>query len=66
MLLVPRCFDADVVYSSVRERGGVIKLSEACPCLQVAKENTKCAPSLRENKGKDVKPDEGKVAKDLA
>lgn len=66
MLLVPRCFDADIVHSSVRERGGVIKLSEACPCLPVAKENTECAPSMRENKGKDVKPDEGKDARDLA
>lgn len=66
MLMVPRCFDADIVYSSVREQGGVIKLSEACHCLQVAKENTKYAPTMWENKGKDVKPDEGKVAKDLA
>lgn len=64
--MVPRCFDADIVHSSVKERGGVRKLSEACHCLQVAKENIKCAPSVRENKGKDVKPDEGRVAKELA
>lgn len=56
MLLVLRSFDARIVYSRVRERCSVIKLSKACNSLRVAKENTECAPSMWENKGK-VSPD---------
>ena len=53
MLWVPRCSDAHIVYNRVREWCSVIKLSEACHGFKVAKENTRCALSMRENKGKD-------------
>lgn len=69
MLLVPRLFDAHIVYYRIREWCNVIKLSRTCNSLRVAKANTKCAPSTRENKGRTfycssfLTPDEAKVAR---
>lgn len=67
MLLVPRCPDADIVYSSMRERGGgcaeTFRGSSLPPGGQRKhKECSQHAGGQREGR----KPDEGKVAKDLA
>lgn len=74
MPLVPRSFDAHVVSNRVREQGSVTEFSKTWNSRQVAKENTKCAPStFWRTKGRTLllgllflKPDEEKIAKDLA
>lgn len=71
--LAPRSFDAHVVYNRVREQGGDTEFSKAWHSRQVAKENTKWAPStFWRTKGRTLptgilflKPDE-KIGKDLA
>lgn len=49
-MLVPRSFDAHIVYNRMREQCSVTKLSEACNSRQVARENTKHDPCMWENK----------------
>ncbi|KAF3831706.1 hypothetical protein GH733_000518 [Mirounga leonina] len=74
MPLVCRSFDAHVVHNRVREQGSVTEFSKAWDSRQVATENTKCALStFWRTKGRTLptgllflKPDEEKIAKDLA